>query len=133
MHFLRVLYYQSYLFYKKGWTSITKYDDISLTTFYSVSSIFSIPIAVIAIAITVLLGLSDIFTIVIGITIALAVQGIIWCLLYRRGKWKQIVEEKPSLLNNRKFSAGITIFCHVVSIFIVISLFFLGHLFNELN
>lgn len=128
MHFLRVLYYQSYLFYKKGWTSITKYDDISLTTFYSVSSMLGVPLGSIGLSISIVLGLPKLYVIGIALTLVFVTQIVLWMLLYRREKWKLIVKEQPVLFGNRRLSAVLTVACFVGSLLIILGFPILGRL-----
>ena len=134
MHFLRVLYYQSYLFYKKGWTSITKYDDISLTTFLSISSMCALPwstIGVLATSRFVFYNNHSELSIIVGVVIFMLIQFVLHYLLYRKGKWKQIVLDKPLLFNNRRLSAWITIAFFIITIIVTWVIVLVGRTFYQ--
>ena len=105
LHFLKVLYYQNYLFYKKGWTSITKHDNIPLTTINAVSYMLTLPIMALIILILVkVFEVSDRYIQCITIILVVMLYEICGHLLYDHNKWEQIVKERPVLFGSRKLS-----------------------------
>lgn len=123
LHFLKVLYYQSYLFYKKGWTSITKHDNIPLMTIHAVSCLLTYPIMALIILILVkVFEVSDPYRHGTTIILVVILYEIWWHLLYNHNKWEQIVKKRPVLFGNRKLSAANTIICYIVSILITMGI-----------